>query len=696
MIREIPVEPVVSREAVSLPLECLLALGDDATSWWKQPLFDLQATAEALLGSPGKVDKVLRPSVWAEKPEQDRSREHRVPDFLGIAGDLAREQQWSRFDVVHCLCGLGYASGGNPFLSLGQSIYPGMLRDALVEAGTRLLILQTVEKYAGPHMLSERMAELIVGAGGPSVLVVAGQDLKRLNRYLVNVYSAILRNQSLETLADVEIPDSRIVLVQGHGGTRALQFDGLIEQMGERLSDYFSLVSGLQSRIGSRSDMPAHYKDDVRLVEAMRPRIVGALRALENLKAGGWGRSTREVLALAKIAEALESINRDIGWHTGEGPLHTKLDMLQHTLGLEPGDLGKAIDFAEATDFVLERDRRTGGESASAADSTAEPFTEITVFFGTNRSRAPKGAYFGTKRDSMHYGRCLVSVPSDRRIGTIPRPSIWTLYKARRRKHFIVQSLAEETRADFVNTLRKYIGACSSRDALLFVHGFNVDFVSAVFRTAQVSADLNFPGAPLLFSWPSKGSKSPLAYTHDETQVRWTLADLTRFLELIVEQSGATTIHLLAHSMGNRALTDALGRVGGLARRGGTAFNEVILTAPDLDTDTFISDVAPAIVPTARRVTLYASSKDKALAFSKKVHTYDRAGESGEKIVLVDGVDTIDVSAVDTNFVGHFYYGENKSVLSDIFNLIQGQPASKRFGLKQRTRDKRFYWVFQP
>jgi esterase/lipase superfamily enzyme len=101
-------------------------------------------------------------------------------------------------------------------------------------------------------------------------------------------------------------------------------------------------------------------------------------------------------------------------------------------------------------------------------------------------------------------------------------------------------------------------------------------------------------------------------------------------------------------------------------------------------------------MPTAKRVTLYASSRDKALAFSKKVHGYDRAGESGGKIVLVDGVETIDVSAVDTNFVGHFYYGENKSVLSDIFNLLQGQPASKRFGLKHRTKGKRLYWVFRP
>jgi esterase/lipase superfamily enzyme len=179
--------------------------------------------------------------------------------------------------------------------------------------------------------------------------------------------------------------------------------------------------------------------------------------------------------------------------------------------------------------------------------------------------------------------------------------------------------------------------------------------------------------------------------------VRWTLGDLREFLELVVEHSGATTIHLLAHSMGNRALTEALGRVGlGTGRSGGPIVNELVLTAPDIDTDTFVRDLAPAIMPTAKRVTLYASSRDKALAFSKKVHGYDRAGESGGKIVLVDGVETIDVSAVDTNFVGHFYYGENKSVLSDIFNLLQGQPASKRFGLKHRTKGKRLYWVFRP
>ncbi len=80
---------------------------------------------------------------------------------------------------------------------------------------------------------------------------------------------------------------------------------------------------------------------------------------------------------------------------------------------------------------------------------------------------------------------------------------------------------------------------------------------------------------------------------------------------------------------------------------------------------------------------------------SRKLCT-SRASESGEKIVLLDGVDTIDVSAIDTNLVGHFYYGDNRSVLSDMFNLIKGQPATDRFGLKKRTKDRRPYWVFSP
>jgi esterase/lipase superfamily enzyme len=305
--------------------------------------------------------------------------------------------------------------------------------------------------------------------------------------------------------------------------------------------------------------------------------------------------------------------------------------------------------------------------------------------------------FYGTGRSSMHFGRCFVSVPSNRGIGTIPRPSIWTLYRENRDKHFVVLNVIEDARDTFLRELRDYVDGCGSKQALVFVHGFNVKFLDAMFRTAQIAADLNFPGVAIAFSWPSKGVLSPLGYTRDEEQVRWTLPDMEEFLELVAVQSGATTIHLVAHSMGNRALTDALAHArAGVAQGAAALFNEVILTAPDIDADTFARYVAPAIFPAAKRITLYASSNDVALKFSKSVHGYPRAGESGDHIVLLDGIDTVDVSSVDTSFVGHSYYGDNRAVLSDMFNLIQGQPAANRFGLKRRTKGGRSYWAFKP
>ena len=687
MVRELPVSPVVGREPVCLPLGVLLAFSDDATRFWEQPLFDLIETAEGLIGS-SKLSDVLRSKIWAGDWEPERFERFRTSDFLGIAGDLAPDEAHRRFDIVHYVGDFGRSGDlDDPILCLGRhSIRAGQLRDALVKRGTRLLILQSLERY-GRSMLAEQIAEFIVGAGGPAVFVVTGAEMQPLNAYLADVYSAILRNQPLDEVAQTNIEGSRMVLVHGAGGTRLLQFDGLIERLGERLIDYSglcdTLLSGLPALLTAR-EKESDTDDAIRL-QILRPRVNAALRGLVDLTTTGWDESHRRVLALAEISDDVEGINREFGWHMGEGPLHTRFDLLEYRVR------GRAHERPFIKDVValppVPRDSGTH----------VEPFTELTVFFGTNRTKAADGVYYGIERGSMLYGRCAVSVPIDRRIGTIPRPSIWTLYKPNRAKHFLVEDIVEQNRTDFVANLQEHLSGCDAHDALVFVHGFNVPFVSALLRTAQIAADLNFPGAAILFSWPSKGSWSPLAYTYDETQARWTLPDLAEFLELIAEQSGATTIHLLAHSMGNRALTEALGRVATVAaRRTGTLFNEVLLTAPDIDADTFVRDIAPSILPVAQRVTLYASSNDKALAFSKKIHGSARAGESGANIVLLDGIDTIDVSAIDTNLMGHFYYGDNKSVLSDIFNVMLGQTVEKRFGLKKRTKGSQPYWVFQP
>jgi esterase/lipase superfamily enzyme len=107
--------------------------------------------------------------------------------------------------------------------------------------------------------------------------------------------------------------------------------------------------------------------------------------------------------------------------------------------------------------------------------------------------------------------------------------------------------------------------------------------------------------------------------------------------------------------------------------------------------------LAQAVERAADHVTLYASSNDEALKLSKKYQGYQRAGDSTPSVVIVPGVDTIDVSAIDTNLIGHFYYGDNRSVLTDMFYLLRdAKLPSERFGLHVLGAPPRQYWVFRP
>jgi len=80
------------------------------------------------------------------------------------------------------------------------------------------------------------------------------------------------------------------------------------------------------------------------------------------------------------------------------------------------------------------------------------------------------------------------------------------------------------------------------------------------------------------------------------------------------------------------------------------------------------------------------------------VHGYPRAGEAGEALTIVEGVDTIDASLVDTSLVGlrHSYFGEKRSILNDMFNLIVQQLApDQRFDLQAAGDALRKYWSYR-
>lgn len=301
---------------------------------------------------------------------------------------------------------------------------------------------------------------------------------------------------------------------------------------------------------------------------------------------------------------------------------------------------------------------------------------------------------YGYDRGELELGSCEVSIPKDHRVGSLESPSVLRLeFREDPERHIVLMEVHPRTADEFYADLRSCVGRSGRKEAFVFIHGYNVGFETAARRTAQIAYDLKFDGAPIFYSWPSR--EGLLAYTVDETNVAWTVPHLKEFLLGVARQSEAKSVHLIAHSMGNRALTSALRELSLEMKADCPRFHEVVLTAPDVDADVFRRDLAPAIVNTADRVTLYASSNDEALIASKAVHGYRRAGDSGDKVVVVPGVDTVDVSEVDTSFIGHSYYGSNSTVLADLFELMHGsKPPDQRKWLRSMELGALKYWKF--
>jgi esterase/lipase superfamily enzyme len=144
--------------------------------------------------------------------------------------------------------------------------------------------------------------------------------------------------------------------------------------------------------------------------------------------------------------------------------------------------------------------------------------------------------------------------------------------------------------------------------------------------------------------------------------------------------------------MGNRALTKVL---RSLAQDGNVGiFNQVILAAPDIDQNVFERDIAPLAIRTARRMTLYASSQDKALMFSEKVHTYRRAGQSNPPLVFVHGLDTVDATNIDTSLLGHSTFAGEPLLLNDLFMLVRHNLPPADRNLRDSPPGSQRNWTF--
>lgn len=324
-------------------------------------------------------------------------------------------------------------------------------------------------------------------------------------------------------------------------------------------------------------------------------------------------------------------------------------------------DQDTAIATLEAVVAARQAAGNTEAKRTRAAGSDA-PFQLVPVHYGTNRlptGLSDPAEFYGDKRGPLELGVATVSVPKAREIGEVPVPSMWRSdFRPNAALHFILTKVEPAASVGaFTASAAEQIGKSRLREALVFIHGYNSDFEKSVFRAAQLAVDLDIDGAAFMYSWPSKGSLP--GYVADGAQV---IRPLTRSLKeflAIVQNTGAERIHVVAHSMGNRFLLDALDLI---ARDVAPAdrkpmFRQVVFAAPDVDAEDF-TDRVTTIGWMANRMTLYASSKDRALQLSSIVNGgYRRAGDA-EALVTVPGLDTIDTTEVGGEGLGHGDFAE--------------------------------------
>jgi esterase/lipase superfamily enzyme len=343
-----------------------------------------------------------------------------------------------------------------------------------------------------------------------------------------------------------------------------------------------------------------------------------------------------------------------------------------------------------------------GGASVSAGIPKGIPagtHAAVKVYYATDRAELkvdPRKIFYGNERAATSYGQAVVSIPRDHRMGQLERPAVWRFWNTEDPDKFVVLlSAGALPRAGYLGALQQETRASRRKEALVFVHGFNVSFEDAARRTAQMKYDLAFEGPAVFFAWPSKGQVS--SYKDDLETMGGSIEGIRNFLLEVSKDSGATTIYLVAHSMGNVGMLNALARMTNTERAKAMGkFREIILAAPDIDRDVFIRDIVPKITGRRNRVTLYASGNDRALQASEQINNEPRAGDTRNGIVIGGGLDTIDASDVDTSLIGHAYYAENRTIMSDMFYLIQqGVPPGQRFGLESVTVPQGSYWRFK-
>ena len=323
-------------------------------------------------------------------------------------------------------------------------------------------------------------------------------------------------------------------------------------------------------------------------------------------------------------------------------------------------------------------------ESPTRGANDSDTHVDIPLYFATNRALNPApddddpASQFLNEDGDLTWGNATVSIPRNHQMGVLESQGWFgsIFFDPDPEEHVILQAMTPVDLAAVHDWVQADL-ATGENSILMYVHGYNTSLDKAMRRAGQLTYDLGWNGTSFLFSWPSQGGS--LDYFKDSTlaersvfAMRDTLAELATH--------DADRIVIIAHSMGTRVLSKGLAELTRDDPDAASRITTVILAAPDIDERVFHDQLAPRFQTlTDSHFTLYASAEDSALKVSKRANGFDRIGDTTNGVPDLPGIDVIDATGVVSDFFGHTYFGDNATILSDIFTMVHDDlPVDQR------------------
>ena len=333
----------------------------------------------------------------------------------------------------------------------------------------------------------------------------------------------------------------------------------------------------------------------------------------------------------------------------------------------------------------------------NAQSSNVGEFAVVKTYFATNRGYnvgGPPYSMFNERSTSeTTFGKNYIILPREPELQPDEPKTLFTLningakYESSLSQNTILSS------EEFSDSVDSDIRESNASSAIVYVHGFNESFESSVIRAGQISYDLGFTGSTFVFSWPARHSVT--TYLGDLERARNSQRNFELFLNQILSTTETSQIYIIAHNMGARIVSSTLKHLYSVQPKYRDRIREVILLAPDIEANRFAEEFAMFIGTEDAPITLYSSENDPALEISKMFANDTLAGDSKERLLIVDNVETINAGATSLSLNGHSSRSDANSILGDVWDLVRNNlRAISRNKLTTRYSDEGSFWEY--